>query len=113
MTRVKQITEQIEQLCPLTYAEDFDNVGLLVGDHEQEVKGVLVSLDCLETTIDEAVEKKCNLIVSFHPIIFKGLKRLTGKTYVERTVLKAIKHKSPEMHHNFIFINRLTGIIYK
>ena len=92
MTKVKHITAQIEQLCPLTYAEDFDNVGLLVGDGEQEVKGVLVSLDCLETTIDEAIEKKCNLIVSFHPIIFKGLKKLNGKNYVERTVIKAIKN---------------------
>ncbi|WP_424351824.1 Nif3-like dinuclear metal center hexameric protein, partial [Lutimonas sp.] len=86
------ITAQIEQLSPLTYAEDFDNVGLLVGNNEQEVEGVLVSLDCLETTIDEAIEKKCNLIVSFHPIIFKGLKKLNGKSYVERTVIKAIKH---------------------
>ncbi|MGB5322399.1 MAG: Nif3-like dinuclear metal center hexameric protein [Lutimonas sp.] len=86
------MTAQIEQLSPLTYAEDFDNVGLLVGNNEQEVEGVLVSLDCLETTIDEAIEKKCNLIVSFHPIIFKGLKKLNGKSYVERTVIKAIKH---------------------
>jgi dinuclear metal center YbgI/SA1388 family protein len=92
MTKVKHITAQIEQLSPLTYAEDFDNVGLLVGNNEQEVEGVLVSLDCLETTIDEAIEKKCNLIVSFHPIIFKGLKKLNGKSYVERTVIKAIKH---------------------
>jgi len=92
MTKVKHITDQIEQLCPLTYAEDFDNVGLLVGDYQQEVEGVLVTLDCLETTIDEAIEKKCNLIVSFHPIIFKGLKKLNGKNYVERTVIKAIKN---------------------
>jgi len=92
MTKVKQITEQIERLCPLTYAEDFDNVGLLVGDYEQQVEGVLVSLDCLETTVDEAIEQNCNLIVSFHPIIFKGIKKLNGKNYVEKTVIKALKN---------------------
>ena len=93
MTRVKDITAAIESLSPLTYAEDFDNVGLLVGESEQEVTGVLVSLDCLETTVDEAIENNCNLIVAFHPIIFKGLKRLNGTNYVERTVIKAIKNE--------------------
>ena len=57
MTQVKHITEQIEQLSPLDYAEDFDNVGLLVGDYEQKVSGVLVTLDCLETTIEEAIKQ--------------------------------------------------------
>jgi len=92
MTLVRQITEQIEQLSPLHYAEDFDNVGLLVGDYEQKVSGVLVTLDCLETTIDEAIKNNCNLIVAFHPIIFKGLKKLNGKNYVERVVIKALKN---------------------
>ena len=92
MTKVKDITEQIEQLSPLTYAEDFDNVGLLVGDYEQTVKGVLVTLDCLETTVEEAIKNNCNLIISFHPIIFKGLKKLNGKNYVERTVIMALKN---------------------
>jgi dinuclear metal center YbgI/SA1388 family protein len=90
--KIKQITELIEELCPLDYAEDFDNVGLLVGDRENEVTGILVSLDCLEETVDEAVRSGCNLIVSFHPIIFSGLKKINGKTYVERTVIKAIKN---------------------
>ena len=92
MTKVKHITAQIEELCPLTYAEDFDNVGLLVGDDMQTVTGVLVALDCLESTVDEAIKHQCNLIVSFHPIIFKGLKKLNGKNYVERAVIKAIKN---------------------
>ena len=92
IVRIKDITTEIELLSPLNYAEDFDNVGLLVGDYEQSVEGILVSLDCLESTIDEAIEKKCNLIVSFHPIIFKGLKKLNGKNYVERAVIKALKN---------------------
>lgn len=89
---VQDIISHIEELCPLAYAEDFDNVGLLVGDKKQEVSGVLISLDTLESVVDEAIEKKCNMIVSFHPIIFSGLKKITGKTYVERVVLKAIKN---------------------
>ena len=92
MTLVRHFTEQIEQLSPLDYAEDFDNVGLLVGNYEQEVSGVLVTLDCLETTIDEALKNDCNLIIAFHPIIFKGLKKLNGKNYVERVVIKALKN---------------------
>ncbi|NAS11742.1 Nif3-like dinuclear metal center hexameric protein [Poritiphilus flavus] len=89
---VKEVTDLLEELAPLEYAEEFDNVGLLVGDANAEVTGVLVTLDTLENVVEEAIEKSCNLIVSFHPIIFKGLKRLTGKTYVERVVLKAIRN---------------------
>jgi dinuclear metal center YbgI/SA1388 family protein len=89
---IQDVINHLEELAPLAYAEDFDNVGLLVGDKNTEVTGILVTLDTLETVIDEAIEKKCNLIVSFHPIIFKGLKKLTGKTYVERVVMKAIKN---------------------
>ena len=92
MTQVKHITEQIEKLSPLHYAEDFDNVGLLVGDYDQTVSGVLVTLDCLETTIDEALKNDCNLIIAFHPIIFKGLKKINGKNYVERVIIKALKN---------------------
>ncbi len=89
---VQDVIDHLEDLAPLAYAEDFDNVGLLVGDKNNEVSGILVTLDTLEAVVDEAIDKKCNLIVSFHPIVFKGLKKLTGKTYVERVVLKAIKH---------------------
>jgi dinuclear metal center YbgI/SA1388 family protein len=89
--KIKEITNCIETIAPLNYAEDFDNVGLLIGSYTTEVTGVLVTLDTLEITIDEAIEKNCNLIVSFHPIIFSGLKKLNGKNYVERVVIKAIK----------------------
>ncbi len=88
---VKEVTDILEELAPLGDAEDFDNVGLLVGDHYQEVTGILVTLDTLENVVDEAVARDCNLIVSFHPIIFSGLKKITGSTYVERVVLKAIR----------------------
>jgi len=89
---VQDVINHLETLAPLSYAEDFDNVGLLVGNKNTELTGVLVTLDTLETVVDEAIAENCNLIVSFHPIIFKGLKKLNGKTYVERVVMKAIQH---------------------
>lgn len=89
---VKDVISHLELLAPLAYAEDFDNVGLLVGSNDLKLTGILVTLDTLESVVDEAIDKNCNLIVSFHPIIFKGLKSITGKNYVERTILKAIKH---------------------
>lgn len=89
---IKDVTNAVEEIAPLKYAEDFDNVGLLIGNYKTEVTGVLVTLDTLETVVDEAIEKNCNLIVSFHPIIFSGLKKINGNNYVERVVLKAIKN---------------------
>lgn len=89
---IKNITNYIEELAPLNYAESFDNVGLLVGNYNTNVTGVLVTLDTLEETVDEAIASNCNLIISFHPIIFSGLKKLNGNNYVERVVLKAIKN---------------------
>ena len=89
---IKNITNYIEELAPLNYAEDFDNVGLLIGNYQTKVTGVLVTLDTLEETVDEAIANNCNLIVSFHPIIFSGLKKINGNSYVERVVLKAIQH---------------------
>ncbi|MBB1140879.1 Nif3-like dinuclear metal center hexameric protein [Myroides sp. WP-1] len=90
--KVKNIIPILEELAPLGYAEDFDNVGLLVGNYEQEVSGILVCHDALETVVEEAIAQKCNLIVCFHPILFSGLKKITGKNYVERAVIKAIKN---------------------
>ena len=89
---VQDVINQLEDLAPLAYAEEFDNVGLLVGDNQTEVTGILVTLDTLPEVVDEAITENCNLIVSFHPIIFKGLKSITGNSYVERVVQKAIKN---------------------
>lgn len=92
MTKIKDITKYLEQIAPIAYQESYDNSGLIVGDPEWEVKGVLVSLDCIEAVIEEAIEHNCNLVVAHHPILFKALKQLNGKNYVERTLIKAIKH---------------------
>lgn len=90
--KLQQIISVLEELTPTAYAEDFDNVGLLVGDANQDINGILVCHDALESVIDEAIQKKCNLVVCFHPILFSGLKKITGKTYVERAIVKAIKN---------------------
>lgn len=107
---VQDVINHLHDLAPLAYAEDFDNVGLLVGDKNQNITNVLVTLDTLETVVDEAIEKHCNLIVSFHPIIFKGLKKLTGKTYVERVVIKAIQHNIAIFSIHTALDNAFTGV---
>ncbi len=87
-----KILDLLEEMAPLANAEDFDNVGLLVGDKDASITGVLVCHDSLENVIDEAIAAKCNLVVAFHPIVFSGIKSFTGKNYVERAVIKAIKN---------------------
>lgn len=82
----------LENFAPLSYQESYDNAGLITGNPNQAITGVLLSLDCIEATIDEAIGKKCNLIIAHHPIIFGGLKKITGSNYVERTIIKAIQN---------------------
>lgn len=89
---LKEITQYLEKLAPLSYQESYDNAGLITGSPEWEVTGVLISLDATEAVVEEAIAQSCNLIVAHHPIVFKGLKKLTGANYVERTVLRAIKN---------------------
>ena len=89
---IRDIISEIEQFAPPAYQESYDNSGLLVGNKNEKVTGALLSVDCTEDVIDEAIKLKCNLIVAHHPIIFGGLKRLTGANYVERTVIKAIQN---------------------
>lgn len=90
--QIREICQQMEAWAPLAWQESYDNSGLLVGDSSTEVKGVLISLDCTEEVVEEAIKKGCNLIISHHPIVFSGLKRITGANYVERTVIKAIQN---------------------
>lgn len=90
---IKDFISKFEERFSLYQAEDFDNVGLLCGNLDREITGILICHDALENIIDEAIEKKYNFILCFHPIIFSGLKSITGKNYVEKAVLKAIENK--------------------
>lgn len=89
---IQQVIDSLEKMAPRTYQEDYDNSGLITGNPQMVVTGMLVTLDCTEAVLDEAVERSCNLIVAHHPILFKGIKRLTGQTYVERVLIKAVQH---------------------
>ncbi len=91
--KIKDLTAHLESIAPPVYQESYDNAGLITGDASAELKGVMLCLDSTEAVVDEAIEKKCNLIVAHHPIVFKGLKSLTGRNYVERVVIKAIRHE--------------------
>ncbi|XOV67759.1 MAG: Nif3-like dinuclear metal center hexameric protein [Fluviicola sp.] len=90
--KIKELTGYLEELAPISSQESYDNSGLIVGDANREVSNVLISLDCIEATVNEAIEKKCELIIAHHPIVFRGIKKLNGKNYIERTVIKAIKN---------------------
>lgn len=88
----KDIIDVLEQFAPPSLQESYDNSGLLTGDVNSSITGVLISLDCTEEVVDDAIKKNCNMIISHHPIVFSGLKKLTGKNYTERTIIKAIKN---------------------
>ena len=90
MTKIKELVQLINGIAPYALQENYDNSGLITGNPDANITGVLVSLDCTETVIEEAIELGCNVVLSHHSIVFKGLKSLIVKNYVERTVIKAI-----------------------
>ena len=119
--KINQLQTILDAIAPLGYAEDFDNVGLLIGDANAEISGILVCHDALESVIEEAITKKCNLVLCFHPILFAPIKKITGANYVEKAIIKAIKndiaiysiHTALDNHQNGvnkIFCNAL-GLI--
>ena len=89
---IKDVISYLETIAPPVYQESYDNAGLITGSAEAPVRGVLTCLDATEAIMDEAIRLGCNLIVAHHPIVFTGLKKITGRNYVERVVIKAIKH---------------------
>ncbi len=91
--KIQDICTLIENFAPLKLQEEYDNAGLILGDPAAEVKAVLVCLDVSEVVLDEALEKGCTMVVSHHPLIFKGIKSITGKNSLERSLIKAIQNK--------------------
>lgn len=90
--KIQELLHFLETKAPGILQENYDNSGLIVGSSQQEITGVMVCLDSTEEVIDEAIWKNCNVVVAHHPIIFSGLKKITGKNYIERTIIKAIKN---------------------
>ena len=111
--KIKQVLSALERFAPLPLQESWDNAGLQLGLTEAEVSGALLCLDVNEQIVDEAIAKGCNLIVSHHPLLFRGLKQISGADYVQRCVIKAIKHDIVivSMHTNMD--NALDGVNWK
>jgi len=90
--QIKTIINFLNEIAPPALQESYDNAGLIVGDSSWEFTGAIVCLDSTEEIIDEAIENDCNMVIAHHPIVFSGLKKITGKNYIERTIIKAIKN---------------------
>ena len=89
---VKDVIDFLDSYSPLKYSEDFDNTGLIVGDKNAKVTGIIICLDSTKEVIQEAIDSNSNLIISFHPIIFNGLKQLSPGNYVNDSIILAIKN---------------------
>ncbi len=111
--KIKEIIEHLQTVAPLSYQESYDNAGLIIGNSDIECTGILTSLDVTEKVVEEAINKNCNLIVAHHPLIFKGLKKLNGKNYVERTVIAAIKNDAAIYAIHTNLDNVLEGVSQK
>lgn len=111
--KIKEILEALEQFAPLPLQEDWDNAGLQIGLTETEVSGALLCLDVNEEIVDEAIRKGCNVIVSHHPLLFRGLKQISDTSMVPRVVIKAVKNDIAiiSMHTNMD--NALDGVNFK
>lgn len=90
--KIKDIVNKLEELAPPNYQESYDNSGVIVGNVSEKCTGALICLDSIEAVIDEAIHLNYNLVIAHHPIVFSGLKSITGKNYIEKTILKAIKN---------------------
>ena len=111
--RVIEVIRIINDWMPTSIAEDFDNVGLIVGDLESEISSILVTLDTTEDVVEEAIERGCNMVVSYHPIIFNGLKQITSNSnYVEKSVIKAVKNNISVYAIHTSLDNHPNGISY-
>src|SRR3954453_4466777 len=90
--KIENVIQTLEKFAPLSYQESYDNAGLLTGTASWDCSGILCTLDVTEAVVLEAKQKNCNLVVAHHPIIFGGLKKVTGRNYVESTITSAIKN---------------------
>ena len=111
--KIKDIIAEIENYAPLSLQESYDNSGIQIGDVNQSITGILLCLDVTEEVIDEAIELDCNFIISHHPLIFKGIKSLTGATYIERAIIKACQNKIVVYAAHTNLDNAMGGVNYK
>jgi len=110
---IKELVSFLNKTIPPRLQEEYDNAGLIVGSSDQEITGVLVAVDVTEKVIDEAVEKNVNFILAHHPLIFSGLKSLTGEDHIERTIIKAIKNDIAVFSAHTNLDNLYNGVNFK
>lgn len=111
--KIREIIHALEKFAPLPLQESYDNAGLQVGLTEVEASGALLCLDVTEDVLDEAISLGCNLVVSHHPLLFGGLKKITGQTMVERCVMKAIQNNLTLYAAHTNLDNAEDGVNYK
>lgn len=111
--KIKEIVDALELFAPLPLQDGFDNAGMQVGLTDADCAGALLCLDVTEEVLDEAIKEGCNLVVSHHPLIFKGVKSITGSNYVERCVMKAIKHDITIFSAHTNLDNAVNGVNFK
>jgi len=111
--KICEVTKYLETLAPLSSQESYDNSGLIVGSNDWELSNALICLDSLENVVDEAIQYNCNLIIAHHPIIFKAIKSITGKNYVEKVILKCIKNDIALYAIHTNFDNYKLGVNYE
>ena len=110
---INDVIKVLEELAPSSLQESYDNARLIVGDGNQEVQKTLICLDSTEEVLEEAIEKGCNLIIAHHPIVFSGLKKFNGSTYIERVIIKAIKNDIAIYAIHTNLDNVFNGVNYK
>ncbi len=116
MILIKNLTDYLEGIAPLSFQESYDNSGLITGNVDTPIKGIMICLDSTEEVVKNAINNNCNLIISHHPIVFSGLKKINGKNYVERAIILAIKNDIAmyAIHTNLDnILNGVNGMIAK
>ncbi|MDD5570219.1 MAG: Nif3-like dinuclear metal center hexameric protein, partial [Bacteroidales bacterium] len=111
--KISEITRCLEEFAPLSYQENYDNSGLIIGNHNTDISKALISLDCTEEVVDEAIKTKVNLIISHHPLIFSEIKKITGKSNSERAIIKAIRNNIAVYAFHTNLDNVEKGVNYK
>ena len=103
--KVKDVTNYLETIAPLQLQEEYDNAGLIIGDGNDRIKGVLICLDVTDEVLNEAINLKCNLIIAHHPLIFSGIKKINHSSFPSSCVYKAIQ--------NGINISFITAVTFR
>ncbi len=111
--KIGDLIKCFEDYAPLLYQDSYDNAGLIIGNINDSTKKVLIALDCTEEVLEEAIEKKCDLIVTHHPLIFQGIKKINGNNYIERIIIKAIKNNIAIYSAHTNLDNIINGVNFK